>query len=58
MIFAIVNRMEGTADMLTGEQLELDAGQLCVSFKTMDKKKQNDMLMTALCEEACKTCTK
>jgi len=58
MILAVVNRMEGTADTLTGEQLELDAGQLCVSSETADKKKKNDTLMTALREEACKTCTK
>jgi len=54
MILAIINRMEGTVDMLTGEQLELDAGQLSVSSETVDKKKKNDMLMTALCKEACK----
>ena len=58
MTLAIVNRMEGTADMLTGEQLELDAGQLCVSSETADEKKKNDMLMTALHEEARKTRTK
>ena len=50
--------VEGTADMLTGEQLELDAGQLCVSSETADEKKKNDMLMTALREEAHKTRTK
>jgi len=55
MILAIVNRMEGTVDTLTGEQLELDAGQLCVSSETADENKKNDMLMTALCEEARKT---
>ena len=55
IIVAVVNRMEGAADRLTGEQLELDADQLCVSFETTDKKKQNDMLMTALREEARKT---
>ena len=55
MILAIVNRMEGTTDRLTGEQLELDVGQVCVIFETMDEKKQNNMLMTALHEEACKT---
>jgi len=55
MILAVINRMEGTADTLTGEQLELDAGQLCVSSETADEKKKNDMLMTALREEARKT---
>ena len=50
-----MNRMEGTTDRLAGEQLELDLGQLCMSFETMNERKQNDMLMTALCEEACKT---
>jgi len=47
--------MEGTADALTGEQLELDAGQLCVSSETADEKKKNDTLMTALRKEARKT---
>ncbi|KIK07881.1 hypothetical protein K443DRAFT_2098 [Laccaria amethystina LaAM-08-1] len=55
MVVAVVNRMEGTADRLTGEKLELDANQLCVSFETTDEKKQNDTLMTALREEARKT---
>jgi hypothetical protein len=58
MILAIVNRMEGTVNRLAGEQLELDPGQLCVSFETMDERKQNDMLMTALREEVRKTCAK
>jgi hypothetical protein len=52
MILAVVNRMEGTADRLAGEQLELDPGQLCVSLETTDERKQNDTLMTALREEA------
>lgn len=55
MILAVVNRMEGTGDRLTGEQLELDASQVCVSFETSDEKKQNETLMTALREEARKT---
>ena len=55
MILAVMNRIEGTADRLAGEQLELDPGQLCVSFETTDERKQNDTLMT---EEACKTCAK
>ncbi|KIJ90484.1 hypothetical protein K443DRAFT_15198 [Laccaria amethystina LaAM-08-1] len=55
MVVAVVNRMEGTADRHTGEKLELDANQLCVSFETTDEKKQNDTLMTALHEEARKT---
>jgi len=55
MILAVMNKVEGAADMLTGEQIELDAGQLCLGFETTDKKKRNNMLMTALHEEACKT---
>lgn len=53
-----MNKMKGTGDRLTGEQLELDVNQICVSFETMDEKKQNDMLMTALHEEVHKTHTK
>jgi hypothetical protein len=32
--------MEAAVDTLTGEQLELDPGQLCVSFETKEEKKQ------------------
>ena len=58
MILAIVNRMEGTVDRLAGEQLKFDPGPPCVSFETTDKRKQNDMLMTTLHEEAHTTCVK
>jgi len=58
MILAVMNRMEGTADRLAGEQLELDSGRLCVSLETTDERKQNDTLMTALREEAHKICAK
>jgi len=39
MILAVMNRTEGTVDVLTGEQLELDARQICVSIETMQEKK-------------------
>ena len=52
MILAVVNRTEGTVDVLTGEWLELDARQICVSIKTTQEKKQNETLMTSLHDEA------
>jgi hypothetical protein len=52
MILAVVNRTEGTVDVLTGEWLELDAGQICVSVETTQEKKQNETLMTSLRDEA------
>ena len=55
MILAVVNKVEGAADRLTGEQIELDAGQVCVGFETTDEKKRNDTLMNDLREEARKT---
>jgi hypothetical protein len=58
MILAVVKRTEGAADSLTGEQLKLGASHLCVGTETKDEKSQNDSLMLALCEQACKTCAK
>jgi len=55
MILAVMNRTEGTVDVLTGEQLELDARQICVSIETTQEKKQNETLMTSLHDEACMT---
>jgi len=39
MILAVMNKVEGAADMLTGEQIELDASQLCLGFETTEEKK-------------------
>jgi len=58
MILAVMNRTEGTVDVLTGEQLELDVRQICVSIETMQEKKQNETLMTSLHDEARTTCVK
>ena len=55
MILAVVKRTAGAADILTREQLKLDASHLCVSTEMKDKKTRNDSLMLALHEQARKT---
>lgn len=55
MILAVVKRTAGAADILTGEQLKLDASHLCVGTEMKDEKNQNDSLMLALREQARKT---
>ena len=55
IISAIVTRVEGLPDVLTGEQLELEAEDLCVSLETKEEKKQNESIMTALRKQARKT---
>jgi hypothetical protein len=51
---AVVKRVDGAADTLTGEQLELDPDSLCLAFKTTEDKKLNANLMNSLCKNACK----
>jgi hypothetical protein len=58
IIFAAVRRTLDAADCLTGEQLKLDVSHLCVGTKMKEEKTKNDLLMMALCEQACKTCAK
>ena len=55
VILAVVDRMVGHRDHLTGEQLELDASHLCVCEESKDSKELNRMLMDELREEARKT---
>ena len=52
---AVVKRTLEAADILTGEQLKLDACHLCVGVETKEEKNKNDSLMTALREQAHKT---
>ena len=49
---AVVNRVAGQVDTLTGDRLELDASHLCVCDEPMDERKRNDLLMNPLREEA------
>jgi hypothetical protein len=51
-ILAIVNRVAGQMDTLTGEQLEMDASHLCVCEESIEERKQNDLMMQPLRDEA------
>jgi hypothetical protein len=55
VILAVVDRVIGHGDQLTGEQLELDASHLCVCEESKDSKELNRTLMDELREEARKT---
>jgi hypothetical protein len=52
MDLAVVQRVEGATDVLTGEQLELDARDLCLAFDSPEQKRMNDKLMTVLRQQA------
>ena len=49
---AVVNRVAGQADTLTGDQLEMDASHLCVCEESIEDRKRNDQLMQPLREKA------
>jgi hypothetical protein len=49
---AVVDRIEGSADILVGERLELDTSYLCLGSETAEERKRNDTLMTSLRQEA------
>ena len=51
-IVAVVNRVEGQVDTLTGDQLEMDALHLCVCEESIEDRKRNDSVMVSLREEA------
>jgi len=52
IILGVMKRTENAADSLTGEQLELSADHLCVAVETKEDKKCNELVMTALREQA------
>jgi hypothetical protein len=52
MILAVVEKVFGTAETLTGEQFELGPDSLCLAFETNEDKKLNQNLMTSLRENA------
>jgi hypothetical protein len=52
VILAVVDRVAGHMDKLTGERLELDASYLGVCKELKPDKKRNSSLMNALREEA------
>jgi hypothetical protein len=49
---AVVKRVDGSMDTLTGEQVELGPDSLCTSFETKEDKKLNAHLMDSLRENA------
>ena len=55
VILAVVNRVVGHVDNLSGEQLELDVSHLCVCEESKEDKGLNRSLMNSLREEARKT---
>lgn len=52
VILAVVNRVAGHVDDLSGEQLELDVSHLCVCEESKEDKGLNRSLMDPLREEA------
>jgi len=52
IILAVVKKGDGTADTLTGEQLELGPDSLCIAAETSEDKKLNANLMSSLREDA------
>jgi hypothetical protein len=51
-ILAVVKKVEGQVDTLTGEELEMDASHLCVCEESIEDRKRNDLLMQPLRKEA------
>ena len=49
---AVVKRVDGASDMLTGEQFELGPDLLCLAIETNEDKKLNANLMNSLRENA------
>jgi hypothetical protein len=49
---AVVNRVAGQADTLTGDQREMDASRLCVCEESIEDRKGNDLLLQPLREKA------
>jgi hypothetical protein len=52
ILLAVVNKVDGAADTLTGEQFELGPDSLCVASETNEEKKLNANLMDSLRENA------
>ena len=54
IILAVIEKVDGAADRLTGEQFELGPDSLCLAFETNRDRKLNANLLTSLQENACK----
>ena len=48
ILLAVVEKVDGAADTLTGEQFELDSDSLCIAVETKEDKKLNEILMNSL----------
>ena len=48
ILLAVVEKVDGAADTLTGEQFELDSDSLCIAIETNEEKKLNENLMNSL----------
>jgi hypothetical protein len=51
-MLAVVKKVDGAPDILTGERLELGPDSLCLAFETSEEKKWNANLMNSLRENA------
>jgi hypothetical protein len=52
ILLAVVKKVDGAVDTLTGEQLELDPDSLCIAVEMSKDKKLNANLMKSLREDA------
>ena len=52
MILAVVEKVDGVADTLTGEQFDLGPDSLCIAVETKEDAKLNANLMNSLREQA------
>ena len=52
ILLAVINKVEGAADMLTGEQFKLGPDSLCKAIETNEDRKLNANLMNSLQENA------
>ena len=52
ILLAVVNKVEGTADTLTGEQFQLGPDSFCIAVEMNEDRKLNANLMNSLQENA------
>jgi hypothetical protein len=52
IMLAVVKKVDGAPDILTGERLELGPDSICLAFETKEEKKLNANLMNSLHEDA------
>jgi hypothetical protein len=52
IMLAVVKKVDGAPDILTGERLELGPESLCLASETSEEKKLNANLMNSLREDA------